>query len=288
MKRRVALVAACMLAWSGSVARAAAPDRGRETRHPATAAAGAELPLDRLAAADRRLVEECLRSATLHRRLPVETVTCDADLLRFLLAKPEALVDVWRVLGISRLSLDPAGPGLWRLADGYGTTGIVRLLHAERRGAGGVLLFHGRGGYAGPLAPHELSGSCVVVLRHAPVAPDAAGRPRHVIQIDAFLDVDGVGLELVTRVLQPLIVHSAAANLHEISLFVSQFAAAAQRNPAGIARLAARMARTDPDDRRALVTLACGTAHEESAADAPEVETELAARWLPADEVVRR
>jgi hypothetical protein len=147
-------------------------------------------------------------------------------------------------------------------------------------------VFHGHGGYDGPLAPKPLTGSCLLVVRHAPVVD--ADAPAQRIEVEAFLDVDGLGLEIVTRTLQPLIVRSAAANVHEICLFVSQFARAADRNPAGVARLAERMSRTPPADRRTLVAVASGgsgTPPVRAAADvsSDHVREELAARWLPAE-----
>ena len=266
-----------------AAALADAGSSGQEARRRSAAA----VPLDRIPEQQRKVVEQCLRSATLFRHLPAETVTCDPALLEFVLAKPEVLVDLWRTLGISRLALDPTGPGQWRMSDGYGTTGIVRLLHQERTPRGGMLVFHGRGGYTGPLAPRQLTGSCLVVVRHAALEPDVQGRPRQAVQIDAFLDVDGLGLEIVTRTLQPLIIRSAAANLHEICLFMSQFSAAGQRNPAGVARLAERMSRTAPADRRTLARLASGTQPSRSQPPvAPEeMQAELTSRWLPAEQL---
>jgi hypothetical protein len=281
-----------LCAWSfavaSTVAAAALPglpaDAGTSSRE-ARRRAEAALPLDRMPEATRTVVERQVKATALYRRLPVEAVACSPELLEFVLTKPETLVDLWQVLGISRLALDPVAPGQWRLSDGWGTVGAVRLLHHERRGAGGLLVFHGRGGYTGPLSPRDLSGSCLVLVRHWPVAADPAGRPRQAVQVDAFLDVDGLGLEIVTRALEPLVVQSAASNLHEISLFVSQLSAAAARNPAGVARLTGRMTRTAAADRRALAALAAG---KRSGADADaggdEVQAELAARWLPAEE----
>ena len=266
-----------------AAALADAGSSGQEARRRAAAA----VPLDRIPEQQRKVVEQCLRAATLFRHLPAETVICNPALLEFVLAKPEVLVDLWRTLGISRLALDPAGPGQWRMSDGYGTTGMVRLLHQERTPRGGLLVFHGRGGYTGPLAPRQLTGSCLVVVRHAALEPDLQGRPQQAVQIDAFLDVDGLGLEIVTRTLQPLILRSAAANLHEICLFMSQFSAAGQRNPAGVARLADRMSRTAPADRRTLARLASGTQPSRSQPPvAPEeMQAELASRWLPAEQL---
>lgn len=246
----------------------------------------ATLPLERMSPEHRRLVEHFARAATLHRRLPAETIHCDPALVKFVLAKPEALVDVWRVLDISRVALDPVAAGTWRLSDGYGTTGTVGLIHHDHGPTGDLLVFHGRGGYDGPLAPKPLTGSCLLVVRHGPVV--GADEPAQRIEIEAFLDVDGLGLEIVTRTLQPLIVRSAAANVHEICLFISQFARAADRNPAGVARLAERMSRTPPADRRTLVAVASGAAGTPPvrvAGDASpdHVREELAARWLPAE-----
>jgi len=279
-----AAIGADMPAWEAGGIMASLADAGsssRDARRDAIAA----IPLERLSEADRQNVERGLRSATLYRRLPATTVTCSADLLDFLLAKPETIVDVWRTLGISGLSLDPAGPGQWRLADGYGTTGLVRLVHRGRSDRGGVAVYQGRGGYEGPLSPKPLTGSCVVVVRHAPTTAATDGRPRQTVQIDAFLDVDGLGLEIVTRTLQPLIVRSAAANVHEICLFVTQFAAAGQRNPSGIVRLTERLARTPPKDRSQLARLACSGSSRGGGDAADDVGPELAARWMTAEQL---
>ncbi|MEI7782565.1 MAG: hypothetical protein WCJ18_11665, partial [Planctomycetota bacterium] len=78
----------------------------RESRRQAIAA----LPLEKMAEPQRRAIEKALRATTLYRRLPVQTFACDADLFQFALENPESIVDIWRVLGISRLALDPAGP----------------------------------------------------------------------------------------------------------------------------------------------------------------------------------
>ena len=284
MKPHAAGLFAFVFALMASAALAGLPADAGSSSRAARRQAIAALPLDRLPEATRALVERQVRSAAVYHRLPVTDVSCSAEFLDFVLTKPETLVDLWRVLGISRLALDPVAPRQWRLSDGWGTVGAVTLVHHERHGAGGLFVFHGRGGYTGSLSPRDLSGSCLVVVRHWPAA-DGAGPARQAVQVEAFLDVDGLGLEIVTRVLQPLIVHSAASNLREIALFVSQLSAAAARNPAGVARLAERMDRTAADDRRALAALAAGRrAGAATGGTADEVQAELAARWLPAEE----
>lgn len=276
---RIAHAAGDVRPGSGLMGALGQPGRDAERR------AVDAVPLDRMAAAERAVAERTIRRCTLARRLPEASITCDPALVDFVLSKPETIVDVWRVLGISRLALDPTGPGTWRFSDGYGTAGTVRLLHRERGPHGGIYVFHGTGGYDGSLAPKPLTGSCVVVVRHA-VDAAAGGLPRQSMRIDAFLDVDGMGLELVTRTLQPLIIRSAATNVHEISLFVTQFAAAAARNPAAVSRMADRMTRTPPEDRRRLVALAAGhSSTRASVGTTDDVRAELAARWMTAEQL---
>jgi hypothetical protein len=99
-----------------------------------------------------------------------------------------------------------------------------------------------------------------------------------------------MGLEIVTRTLQPLIVRSAASNLHEICLFLSTLSEAATENPEGVVHLASRLTRTTPEDRQSLAMIArtAGKNSPLAAAtpdDAQRLQTELAARWLSTNDL---
>ena len=288
----LAAVAGCLLAAASSHANAdtaTVEGNGTSSRAAYREAVDA-IPLERLAKPQADAVRRCLRSTTLYRRLPSQTIPCDRGLLEFSLEHPEAIVDLWRVLDISRLTLDPSGRGQWRLADGYGTVGMLRLLHHDRSPAGGTMLLIGRGVYSGALSPKPLSGNCLVLLRHAPATPAADGRERHTIVIDAVLDMDGIGLEIVTRTLQPLIVKTAGWNVREICTFISELSNACEENPEGVARLTSRLSRTEPADRERLAAIARAAGGPRRAAavvedDPDRLSLELASRWLPADEM---
>ena len=129
-------------------------DWGSSSRHARRRAEEA-LPLNKMSEDNRLAVQKSLQSTTLYRRLPVELFTCDSELLAFSLDKPEAIVDIWRLLGISRLSLDPIGHEEWKLTDGYGTVGQLQLAYRERRQHGGMLVFQGSGAYTGPLSDRK-------------------------------------------------------------------------------------------------------------------------------------
>ena len=273
-------------------------DWGSSSRHARRRAEEA-LPLQQMAESDQLAIQKSLQSTTLYRRLPVELFACDGDLLAFSLDKPEAIVDIWRLLGISRLSLDPTGPDQWQFSDGYGTVGQLRLAYREQRQNGGMLVFHGKGAYTGPLSPKNLTGGCVLMVRYREAEPTVDGRLRQAIQVDAFLDMDGIGLEIVTRTLQPLIARSAAANLHEICLFMASLSDATIANPHAVATLAGRLTRTSESDRKKLATIASTVssrrnaqharpnhlADNEGNVNADQVSVDLASRWLPSDEL---
>jgi hypothetical protein len=283
-----ALVVALIVMLSAMVAGSpagvlAGEDVGSSSQESFREAVGA-LPLERLAPDDAQEVRACLEKTSLYRRLPAQIFDCDRSLLMFSLDHPEAIVDIWRTLDISRLSLDPTGPAAWRLADGYGTVGSVRLLASQPVNGGGRRLFLCEGGYTGVLAAKPLTGKCLVLLRHRELTSTGGGSSsRHVVTIDAFLQVDGKGLEIAARTLQSLIVRCAAWNAREICLFLSELSDTCGENPAGVALLARRLVRTDPRQRETLATIATGIASRSTVPTGTDVErlrVELAARWL--------
>lgn len=284
----VGTVTAVEPAAGGSPLSAMLGDGGSSGRD-ARRAAGKAMPLERMVEADRRVVERILRNPTLYRRLPVESFTCDRSLLDYSLAHPEIVVDIWRVLGISKVALDPTAPGQWRMSDGWGTEGTLRVLHHDRSAEGGTMVLLGQGGYNGPLSPQPLTGSCLLLVRHRPAGTAADGTARHSMQVDAFLDADGVGLEIVTRTLQPLIVRSSASNLHEICQFMASLSAAAAENPEGVARLSGRLTKIDPAARQTFAALARDIGDGDAIAVDPiaaeKLPAKLASRWVPAREL---
>jgi hypothetical protein len=93
----------------------------------------------------------------------------------------------------------------------------------------------------------------------------------------------------VTRTLQPIIVRSAASNLHEICLFMATLSQAAATRPEGVAVLANRLTRTDPEDRKRLVSIVRSAGRQAAGDDDGEsLRTDLASRWMPVDELKTR
>ena len=285
----VAVVTTAWGTWSQGAAAAALQRPDPEVTTTESGSSGRAARLDALEALSHvmmprekaELVRECVRSTTLYRRLPTQEFDCHPDLLRFGLEHPEGIVDIWRVLKISRLSLDPAGPEQWRLADGYGTVGTLRMLSRTGDASQGTLVLHGRGGYTGPFAPKPLTGNCIVLLRYSYLGEP--GKPAHRVSLktDAFLDVDGLGFEIVTRTLQPLIVTTAGWNVREICLFMGHLSRTAAENPLGVERLSQRLTQTAPEDRRQLALAARRASGGETISEQePDIAGRLASRWM--------
>src|SRR5262249_3401527 len=115
--------------WNGH-ARAASPadaTSSPEARDDATH----RIPWSRIPESQRRDVEFVVKNVSIYRRLPPRVVDCDPDLFTFLLQRPEVVVNVGQLMGISQVSLDRVSDQAFRGNDGAGTTGNVRYAYAD-------------------------------------------------------------------------------------------------------------------------------------------------------------
>ena len=94
----------CMGVSSARVCRAAEPGEATSDRAAQTEALR-KIPWQRLSAPERSTVQYITKNASIYRRLPIRVIDCDPELFTFLVQHPEVVVDVWRVMGISRVML---------------------------------------------------------------------------------------------------------------------------------------------------------------------------------------
>lgn len=232
-----------------------AADKGGGER-AAKQAAQRAIPWRVLKEDDRKAVERVVGDATLYRQLPTRVIDCDPELFAYLVDHPELVVDVWRVMGVSRLELEAKGPGLYRATDAVGAVGDVRVLHREGGGAEPLrLLAMADGSYQAPAMPAAIHGASVLLLR-AEATQEENGRTYITTRLDSFVRFDRPATELVARTLKPLIVRTADHNFIETMRFVSLFSRTAETNPDGMQRLASRLEGVDAATRREFA-LAC-------------------------------
>jgi hypothetical protein len=259
--RRIAIVSiAVALAFGpiGQAARADAgdPSSGRAARDEAVRA----IPWRMMAEDDRRAAQHVIKNTSIYRRLPTRMIDCDPEMFSFLFQHPEVVIDVWRVMGISQVTLDKLPGGAYRGTDGAGTTGVVRFLHTHcGPSAQNVAVIFADGAYEGKPFVTPLKAQSVLLLRSSAVR-EANGRHYVTVRVDSFVKIDQMGVELVAKTVQPWISKIADRNFIETLSFVSNFSRTAEKNPQGMQRLATRLASLDEPTRNELVAVCFRTA----------------------------
>jgi hypothetical protein len=227
-----------------------------------------KIPWTRLPDAQRREVEFVVKNTSIYRRLPTRVVDCDPDLFSFLLRRPDVVVNVWQLMGISRVSLERVSDQQFRGSDGAGTTGSVGYVYADwGADARNLAVIYADGAYDGKPFLTPLRAQTVVLFQSGAVQ-ETDGRRYVTVRVDSFVHIDKVGVELVARTVQPWLAKTADENFMETVDFLSTFSRTAERNPAGMRRLAAKLQGVDEPTRGELVRLCFQTAQRYASDDA--------------------
>ncbi len=269
------LVFVLLLLIVGGIAHAAPPGFGLGRGNPSADAASASdatssraardeamrlLPWKQMSPANRHTAQTIINNASIYRRLPTRIIDCDPDLFTFLLQHPEVVIDVWRVMGISQVSLDKAPDGVYRGTDGAGTNGTVRYLFSNwGADAQNVAVVYADGAYTGAPFVTPLKAQSIMLLRSAAVR-ETNGRHYITVRIDSFVRVEQLGVEIIAKTVQPWINKTADQNVIETLTFASNFSRTAEKNPQGMQRLANRLNAVDEPTRNQLVSLCFRTA----------------------------
>ena len=245
--------AACLtvaLFAAPAVARDDDPRTKANTSRAAREEALRAMPLARLDRDARTKASAVIKNVSIYRRLPVQTIDCDPELYAFLMRHPEVVVNLWQVMGITRMQLDPLDPTRYKVADGEGTKGQMEYLFTS----GNVNVIYSEGTYDGPLYPRTVRGKCLMLLR-SDYRRGANGRYSIVTQLDTFLAVDNLGVEVLAKTFQPLIGKAADHNFTETATFVSNLSRTAETNEDGLLRLGRKLNRVDATTRERFLEL---------------------------------
>ncbi len=209
-----------------------------------------QLPLQRLNQRDRRRVLGVVNDTAIFRHLPTQSIPCDPQMYKFVLGNPDLVVNLWRVLGISDVSLRRTGPTTFATDDGAGTVGNIEVLLQTPE----LTLVIAEGVYDGALFTRRVAGKCVMSVRseyrHA-----SDGRDYAICAMDSFIQIDNVGAELVAKTFQPLVGHFADHNFRETANFLGTLNRAAEVNPTKIIQLTNRMQDVSPEVKEQFIDL---------------------------------
>ncbi|HEY1064726.1 MAG TPA: hypothetical protein VGE52_01390 [Pirellulales bacterium] len=229
------------------------------------------LPLGKLNAANRAKVEHVLEDAAMYRQLPVSMCRCEPQLYLLLVNRPDTVVNIWEVLGISQFDLRQIGPNLYQADDGTGMQTTVEFLHRSHD----AHIAYVEGLYQGPLLSRKIKAQCVLFLRsqYAP-AEDGSWMITH--RLDAFVRFDALGAEMLARTMNSMIGKIADRNFREVSNFITNLSTRAVDDAEWTADLASKLDNVRPDvrDQFAKVTAAMANRSpvEQTAAVAPPAE----------------
>jgi hypothetical protein len=208
------------------------------------------LPFDKLERDARAKATTVIKNVSIYRRLPVQVVDCDPELYAFLAQHPDVVVNLWQVMGITKMQLDRLDPTHFKVADGEGTKGQMEYLYTS----GNVNVIYSEGAYDGPLYPRTVRGKCLMLLR-SDFRRVEGGRYLIVTQLDTFLAVDNLGVEVLARTFQPLIGKAADHNFTETATFVANLSRTAETNEEGLLRLGRKLNHLDAATRNRFLEL---------------------------------
>lgn len=217
----------------------------------AKAEAVRSLPFSRLQRNTSELIHDVVDNPSFYRRMPSQEIECDPQMFTFLVRRPEVMVNIWEIMGITQVSTKRTTPYSFLADDGAGTTAKCDLVYGDDN----LHVYYGSGIYDGSMTPRKMRGRCVCILRS-----EQAGAPERDASVrgtmDVFLKLDNLGADLLTRTLGPFVGKTADYNFVETAKFMSQISQICANNPAAAQGLANQLNSIDDTVRQEFASIA--------------------------------
>lgn len=230
---------------------------GRKAKKDAVRA----IPWEHLDPQEIAAVEAVLGDTSVFRRLPTQVIDCDPNLYMYVLDHPEILANIWELLEIDNIVLDPIGNGSFDVDDGAGTKGTVKYLYRSHD----THLIYAEGSYDGPLFTQPVEGTAVLLLKTG-YSREPNGRYYITTRLDAFIHLDNAGFDFLAKTFQSLVGRVADYNFVATGTFMQTLSRTAEVNQAGTSRLAHNLAHISPEVRQGFIdvttNIALRAAHE--------------------------
>ena len=112
------------------------------------------IPYAQLNESTKQKLTEVLQKPSIYRRLPLTEINIDPDYHLFLIRHPEVIVNIWQLMGVTKMSTKRTSPFAFSTDDGVGTLSDVELVY----GTNNMHIFYGCLLYTSP-SPRDLSTS---------------------------------------------------------------------------------------------------------------------------------
>lgn len=233
--------------------------------------AARSLPLSRFSGQTQKALRDVVNNPSFFRRMPSQEIACDPQMLQFLVRRPEVLVNIWDLMGITKVSADRLSNTSFVADDGVGTQCRCDLVFSNKQ----MHVYYGSGDYSGSMTPRRVKGRCVCIL-HTREQPSKHGPPVVIGTMDVFLKLDNFGADILTRTLAPFVGQTADHNFVETAKFVGQISQLCVSSPAAMQGLAMRLGNVDDSVRQEFAGLAARIAATNSQLSA---QSEQVARY---------
>lgn len=225
----------------------------------AKASAKRSIPFQRLNPNASELIRDVVDNPSFFRRMPSQEIECHPEMFTFLVRRPEVLVNIWELMGITQVSTKRTSPYSFLANDGVGTSAKCDLIYGDES----IHVYYGTGMYDGTMTPRKMTGRCVCILQSRS-AQHQNGENRVAGTMDVFLKLDNFGADLLTRTLGPLVSKTADYNFVETARFMSQISQICSNNPAAAQGLAEQLENVDGSVRQEFASIAAKIAAQSS------------------------
>ncbi len=199
------------------------------------------IPFGEMGQSAQAKLQSVLSRPTVYRHLPAQVVDCDPDMHVFLLRYPEVVVNIWQLMGVTKVKVNRTGPLTFDAVDGAGTVSRAELMY----GTPEIHVYYAEGSYDGPLFQKPVAGSCVLLVRSSYTSRN--GKPSVADTLDVFAKLDHLGAEIIVKTLYPAVGRAIDYNFAESVKFVGQVSQAAELNGPGMQRLAVHLRNVQPE-----------------------------------------
>ena len=186
------------------------------------------IPFSKMNVDAQKRIKNVVNRPSFYRRLPVQTIDADPEYFKLLVRRPEVIVSIWQLMGVTQMSTERTGPFTVKTNDGAGTISDLELVYGNDK----LHVFYGNGSYTGPMLKQKLTGRCVIVLQTQATETPTGFNLTNVL--DIYLRVDNATASLITRTIQPLVGSTADHNFTESLKFVQRLNQSTRNNGPGV------------------------------------------------------
>lgn len=203
------------------------------------------IPFDKMDQAARQKASEVIRKTSIFRQLPRQVIDCDPRYYLFLVRHPEVIVSIWQKMGATDMTFKRTGPEQFYAEDGAGTVGNIEFLFGDHK----THVLYAEGAYTGSLTARPVKAHCLLVLR-ADYVPHPSGRHLVANQLDVYISIKNIGVELIAKTFRNMIGKATDQNFVETANFVTKLGRTTEKNGPGVQRLAYQLPGLQPNVRQ--------------------------------------